>query len=122
MNLLFVLLFLLDRLTKWLFFDASVLNTGVAFGLFGGNNVLLAILTAILFVAVIWWYYKEPSVGLTLVAAGALGNLFDRVLFGGVVDFIDLGFWPAFNVADALVVVGVGLLLYRELYIGVKKS
>lgn len=115
MNLLFVLLFVLDRLTKWVFFDSAVLNTGVAFSLFSGHNLFLALVTAVLFVVVVFWYYREPSLGLTLIAAGALGNLFDRVLYGGVVDFIALGFWPAFNVADCLVVVGVCLLAYSEL-------
>ena len=72
-------------------------NTGVAFGAFEGGGALVAILI---------------GVSLTLLLGGALGNLADRVRIGGVIDFIDPIAWPAFNVADSCIVVGVLALLY----------
>lgn len=58
-------------------------------------------------------YYKPNKAlqfGLGLVSGGALGNLVDRLWHGGVVDFIDLGFWPVFNLADSAIVVGTAWL------------
>jgi len=101
-------------------------NTGVAFGMLqtlpGGRLVLTLI--ALLALALVVYYlrrtppeHKRLQLALGLVGGGAIGNLVDRIVFGGVTDFLvfDLGFWPfnpwpAFNVADAALVVGVGLM------------
>ncbi len=97
-------------------------NTGIAFGLFPGRGYLfLAFSIVVALGAVIfrtkvvgpeWWNH----LALGLVVGGALGNIIDRLLRGYVVDFLDVNFWPfrtwpVFNLADASVVVGVGLLL-----------
>jgi signal peptidase II len=91
-------------------------NTGIAFGLLGGANALvgmLAALTALLLFAFHrdrWLADRRVLVGLGLVLGGAVGNLLDRVRWGFVVDFIELPYWPIFNLADTCIVIGGGLL------------
>ena len=107
-------------------------NRGMSFGLFnsgGGLNALLFSLVAAAIVAVlIYWLSRVESwllaVAIGLVIGGAIGNVIDRLRFGGVVDFLDFHVgswhWPAFNIADSAICVGVavmlldGLLLRRE--------
>jgi len=91
-------------------------NYGAAFGLFSGR-VLLLILASLVVVAATLVHRRKilelgplAQWGLTLALSGALGNLVDRVFRGYVVDFIDVRFWPVFNVADAAVAVGVFLV------------
>jgi len=98
-------------------------NTGAAFGLFRGQSFALSII-ALVGVAVLLVYalhiYRRFSfldnrlanVAIGLVLGGTVGNLIDRIRFGGVTDFIDFGFWPAFNVADSAIVVGVIMFAY----------
>ncbi len=93
-------------------------NTGAAFGLFQGQTFPL-IIVALVGVAVLLFYAflffrRFPLLdnwsawtGLGLVLGGTVGNLIDRLRFGYVTDFIDFGFWPAFNLADSAIVVGV---------------
>lgn len=88
-------------------------NRGAAFGLFGRGNAILAAL-AVIVLAGLGLYYrrqKAPSawlvVAVGLVAGGAIGNLVDRVRHGYVVDFLAVGAWPNFNVADSAITVGV---------------
>jgi signal peptidase II len=101
-------------------------NTGVAFGLLQalpGGRVWLTLVAIGALVLVVFYLrktdptHKRLQVALGLVGGGAIGNLIDRILHGGVTDFLvfDLGFWPfnpwpAFNIADAALVVGVALL------------
>jgi signal peptidase II len=93
-------------------------NSGVAFGLFGGRGLVAAALASLALLALVVGYVKAGSgsavrqVGAGLVVGGAVGNLLDRLRLGYVVDFIDLGPWPTFNVADAAVTVGVVLLVW----------
>ena len=97
-------------------------NTGGVFGLFA-NQAFLITLTAIVGVAAILVYSRYPlanrvlvRVALGLLLGGAVGNLIDRIRFGEVVDFIDVGAWPVFNIADSAVVVGVILIIYYFLF------
>jgi signal peptidase II len=92
-------------------------NSGIAFGLFTSATSVVIGLTAI---AVIWMlvYFarsgaRHPVIpaGLGLLIGGSLSNLVDRVRLGYVTDFIDFGWWPAFNLADSFIVIGVGILL-----------
>ncbi len=100
------------------FFQFShVLNDGGAFGLFGGANVVLA-LSALVATVVVGLYYLFPPVehwatrlGLALILGGAVGNLLDRIYQGSVTDFIDFSNFPAFNVADAGINIGVAIIL-----------
>jgi signal peptidase II len=99
-----------------------VTNTGAAFGLFPGWSQIFIAVAVIVVAALVWYYFQLPDgqslmhVALGLQLGGAIGNLIDRLRFGGsVVDFVDLNFWPlrrwpVFNVADSSIVVGVTLL------------
>jgi len=97
-------------------------NEGIVFGLFA-NQAFLITLTAIVGVAAILIYSRYPlanrvlvRVALGLLLGGAVGNLIDRIRLGEVVDFIDVGAWPVFNIADSAVVVGVILIIYYFLF------
>jgi len=142
---LFVLL--LDRVTKWIvakdiplhdskqiiagfFYLTHVENRGAAFSLFADSPstwkialLVLFSLIALVVVSALLWRSNHvmitTGVGLGLILGGALGNLWDRLLSGQVVDFLlfYLGSyqWPAFNVADSAIVVGAGLLVIEIL-------
>ena len=103
-------------------------NTGAAFGLFQGHSLALSIV-ALMGIAVILLYallfsHRYPSldtmpnrVALGLILGGTAGNLIDRLNpnLGGVTDFISIGIWPAFNIADSTIVVGVIFFAYSLL-------
>ncbi len=123
----------LDQLSKWAIRSAAAdlpfslgplhielaFNSGIAFGRLssGGWPVLLLVLcvTAIVLVFVLLAPARyRPALGLIL--GGAVGNLVDRFRFGGAVqDFIGVGFWPSFNVADAAITLGVAFLIFSVL-------
>ncbi len=94
-----------------------ITNTGAAFGLLADHTWVLAAVSLLLVVFVTWWYrsiggsgrYPIAGPAAGLLVGGALGNLIDRAFRGYVVDFVDLGFWPVFNVADIAVVFGCAL-------------
>lgn len=95
----------------------NVRNPGIAFGLFSGGGlllVLLAVAAMLVLVSVFAVHAGEPLAWLPsgLLMGGALGNLVDRVREGAVTDFIDLPRWPAFNLADSAITVGVIALIY----------
>jgi signal peptidase II len=92
-------------------------NTGVSFGLFGGRNLFFLAFSAGLVGALlllrrrIQAHGALAAAGFALVLGGALGNLYDRIAYGFVVDFFDFSFFPAvFNVADSAITVGAVLL------------
>ena len=92
-------------------------NTGVAFGALGGAGLIVAILIGLSLALLIGYFVANRDmpwlwlpVGLLL--GGALGNLVDRAREGAVIDWIDPVAWPAFNIADACIVVGVAALLW----------
>ena len=105
-----------------------VWNKGVSFGLFNENGValrwlLVAVALAISAGLLVWLFRLNrllPALGVGLILGGALGNVVDRVRFGAVVDFVYLHagtfYWPAFNVADSTIAVGVVVLLYDSLF------
>lgn len=96
-------------------------NTGAAFSIGTGSTVLISLVGFVVVAGILLYVRRVSSramaVGLGLVAGGALGNLTDRLfrtpgpLRGGVVDWIDLGWFPSFNAADSAITVGVALLL-----------
>ncbi len=140
-------IFALDRLTKWIietrvtfvdtlqvipgFFDiVHSQNRGVAFGLFNDSTsqwrtslLVLFSLAAVAIVAVILWGAERLDrlslTGFALILGGAAGNVFDRIVWGRVTDFLDLYVgdyhWPTFNLADTAIVIGCGLLLLEVL-------
>ncbi len=94
-----------------------VQNSGIAFGLFSSATAVVIVLTAI---AVGWMLAffarsgaRHPVIpaALGLLIGGSVSNLVDRVRLGHVTDFLDFGWWPAFNLADTFIVVGVAILL-----------
>jgi signal peptidase II len=90
-------------------------NSGVAFGLASGGGTRLVLLTALALAVVGYVFARNPTrpgmwVAAGLLAGGALGNLADRVRADAVTDYIQIGSWPAFNLADVAVTAGVALL------------
>ena len=101
-------------------------NTGAAFGLFQDQSFALTIVAIVGIAAILLYalliYRRFPFLNnllgrsaLGLILGGTIGNLIDRLRFGGVTDFISIGIWPAFNIADAAIVVGVILFAYSLL-------
>ncbi len=133
----------LDQVTKWIlvksialhdsitiipgFFHLThVQNSGAAFGLFAessvswkvGALVSFSVLALVVVSALLWknsHSLSTTTIGLSLILGGAMGNLWDRMMNGHVVDFLDFSLgsyhWPAFNVADSAIVVGAILLV-----------
>ncbi len=103
---------LLDQLTKLIFKLTSTKNYGAAFGLFQGYRWLFIAAALIVIFMIFKFRNKFNSLALGFLLGGTLGNLIDRVFYGYVIDFIDVGFWPSFNTADLFSTLGVILLLY----------
>jgi signal peptidase II len=113
-------------------FDIThILNPGGAFGLMADMSVMVRTVVFLfissLAVGLIFYFYvKTPrgygflSVGFALIFGGAVGNLIDRVRFGVVVDFLDFYIgrhhWPAFNIADSAITVGIFIFMYHLLF------
>jgi signal peptidase II len=101
-----------------------VWNFGISFGLMsGGGLILLGVITAIIIGFAVWMARasaKVEIVALAMIVGGALGNVADRLRFGAVADFLDFHWggihFPAFNVADAAISIGVVLLLLHGLF------
>jgi len=113
-----------------LFSLTYITNTGAAFGLLAGEQTLArqAFFVAVAMIALIVMFFSYRHLrtqgalfiyAIGLIAGGALGNLIDRVRFGSVVDFLDFYInrhhWPAFNVADSSITIGVGLFILGSL-------
>lgn len=98
-------------------------NDGIAFSLFDGGGVAISIISMIAFAGLIAFLVVSaeghiPWVPIGLLAGGALGNLVDRIRIGAVTDFIDPSRWPAFNIADVAITVGVVLVVLDQLRAG----
>ena len=101
------------------FFELSyVENTGASFGVGYGSNAFFAVVSALLIVVLLRFLRKWPQDdawlqwGGTLVLAGAVGNLYDRLAYRYVVDFLYLHHWPVFNAADSCITVGALMLAW----------
>jgi signal peptidase II len=93
-----------------------VRNTGVAFSLFSGGGTLVLVFTLVALAVLLGYFTVRPSrpwlwLPTGLLIGGALGNLIDRIVHGAVTDFVKLPLWPAFNVADMAITIGVIALL-----------
>lgn len=92
-------------------------NTGVAFGLFKGNSVILFSVITLSIIAMIVYVARTSQkraydcIAYGLIFGGAGGNIIDRLFRGYVVDFLDFRIWPVFNIADICISVGVGLII-----------
>ncbi len=141
--LIAAIVLLLDRIAKWsvatniplhdsvvvipgFFHLTHVQNTGAAFGLFADSSaqwkvgalVSFSVIALVIVSALLWKHSHSLStttIGLSLILGGATGNLWDRMVSGHVVDFLDFYVgsyhWPAFNVADSAIVIGAILLV-----------
>ena len=93
-----------------------VLNTGVAFSLFTGINDILRYFMplAVILLFFLLYSYKDNIIlkfAFSLQIAGAIGNFIDRLHKPGVIDFIGIGWWPLFNIADSAITIGLSLLI-----------
>lgn len=131
---------LMDRITKTFFLDllapgesfpviknflhmTLVHNTGIAFGLFKDQGmvfIVIPIIAIILLVFNIFYYRQNDSVlsrsyivGYSLILGGAMGNLYDRIIYGHVIDFIDFQVFPVFNIADSAITIGAILIAIK---------
>ena len=122
-----------EPIIEGFFYFTYVTNDGMAFGLsLPGGKTILLIVTLILTGVIMWMLWKEKNshnlirYGLTLILAGAIGNMIDRILYGKVVDFLDVMIgnfnWYIFNVADSAVTSGMILFILHTIIIGEKKS
>ena len=105
------------------FFNIThITNTGAAFSIGYGKNILFIVMITVFLAMLGFWIYKNSSkltnlqkYAFCLVFAGGIGNLIDRIFRGAVVDFLDFGVnalrWPSFNVADSAICVAAGLIL-----------
>ena len=122
-----VLLLGLDLLTKWLFYDLQLrkelpvlhptLNTGISRGV----KIYLPFVILISFIGIglFFWLWRQKRFGnlvFLLFLAGTLGNLVDRVFLAGVRDFISIGSFPVFNLADCFLTLAVGILCRNEIF------
>jgi len=129
----------LDQITKYLIVNTlspydsieifpflhivNVRNTGAAFGSFkslGSSFFIMVAVAAIIFIVYLLMKRAYNTLGLSLILGGAVGNLIDRILYGQVVDFIDFSIgsyhWPAFNVADSALTVGIIIILMTSVF------
>ncbi len=92
-----------------------VTNTGAGFGIFQNSSFILGLVSLGVAIAIITFYHKlDPKELLfwAFLLGGTIGNMFDRLFRGFVIDFIDFSFWPAFNIADAAITIAVvGIIL-----------
>lgn len=134
------LLIFLDRLSKVFFSEllspneslpviphvlsmTLVHNTGIAFGLFKDQGVVFIIVPIIAIILLVYniYYYKNNDgqlsrlyiVAFSLILAGAIGNLIDRIVYGYVIDFIDFRVWPVFNLADSAITIGAVIIAVK---------
>ena len=143
-----IVVLVLDRLTKvlveaqFLLYESKTIipgvfdlthtrNTGVAFGLFANSDspwvpYVLTLTATTALIAILVYSLRHPvenwklQLGLMLVLGGAAGNLYDRINYGYVIDFLDVFYgtyhWPTFNVADSAITIGIGFLLLEVLH------
>lgn len=106
----------------------KVWNTGVSFSMFNNYGqtgaVVLSVFALGVVVFLFMWMLKETNrlkiAAIALIIGGAVGNVFDRIRFGAVLDFLDFHYqnlhWPAFNLADSFICIGVFVLIFMEFF------
>jgi signal peptidase II len=105
---------------------AKTYNDGAIFGFLDASAMLMAALSVLVIVGITWYQWRYAAglgplvtIGLGLLLGGAVGNLIDRVRFGHVIDFVDMGFgdtrWYAWNISDAAVFIGIVTLFIAAL-------
>ncbi len=116
---------------KNVFHFTLVHNTGMAFGLFKDHGIVFIIVPVIAVALLVYniYYYRENEnlsrsyiFAFSLILGGAIGNLFDRIFAGHVIDFIDLRVWPVFNIADSAITIGAVIILIKCIPLSVKEK
>lgn len=114
------IIIVIDQISKYLAvaYFAYSKNTGAVFGILQGTNTILIFISLIIIGAILFLHDRIISEKNKLLAAassfilgGAVGNIIDRIFLGYVIDFIDLKFWPSFNISDSALTIGVVLLI-----------
>ena len=114
------LAFFIDRVTKLYLPVTKYFNTGAAFGILHGQILFLTVFAVIVLIVLVIYTIREnrnltpaQKLGIGMIIGGTAGNLLDRVLYGYVIDFIDLPFvdFPVFNMADVSINIGAAILL-----------
>ncbi len=96
-------------------------NTNIAFGLpLPQFLIIILVIVILILLGYLWWLTLWQQnwlqlLAVSLIILGALSNLLDRLIFGYVIDYINLFFWPIFNLADAMIIVGIGLFFIEEI-------
>jgi signal peptidase II len=98
-------------------------NTGIAFGFFKDQGIVFIVIPVIAIFLLVFniYYYRQNNealsrvyiVAFSLILGGAIGNLIDRIVYGYVIDFIDLRVWPVFNIADSAITIGAVMIAYK---------
>ena len=116
--LIAIFVVLIDRISKiflkdvdYLFFKSSI-NKGAAFSLLQGWNLFLIIFAVFVIILIIYYRNFSEQLALGLLLGGTIGNLIDRVMLKGVIDFVSIWIFPVFNLADVANVIG-GILLIK---------
>ncbi len=126
---IWLLILLVDQVSKYFavhnlhpgfrvnaFFCLSLVrNSGGAFGVLPGRNMLFIVISLVVIALIIALCRRETtSLHFVVILAGLSGNLIDRIRYGYVIDFLDFHFWPVFNIADIAICSGVAFLCWRE--------
>ncbi len=111
-----IITIIIDQLSKFAFknYFSFTKNYGAAFGLLQGYRWLFVIVAVIVVLLIFKYKNRLDNLALGLLLGGTIGNLIDRLLYGYVIDFIDLGFWPSFNLADSFSVIAAFILIYKH--------
>lgn len=145
-NIFAIIVFIIDRIIKDIFFEklsqgsfllfkdflggigfVNLINKGVIFGILINKNILIIVNFLILFFLCfkVFEFYKTSNIKLCIIYfvifLGGSSNLIDRIFYNGVLDYIKILIWPIFNLADVLIVVGVIFLSINLFYIGKEK-
>ena len=144
--IIFIIFFVLDRVSKIYVIDffldkkidtfyinsylnfVLIWNTGMAFGILQSDSIFYHFLSILIFSIIIFLFIwllisncKYEKFSISLIIGGAIGNLYDRVIFNAVPDFIDLHYldyhWFVFNVSDIIITIGVIVLLLKDMFL-----
>ena len=108
-----LIILILDRLTKFFFFENSSLNKGAAFSILQGYIWLFILVAVIVIIFIFLKRNEKPyQLGMGFLLGGTIGNLIDRIIYGGVIDFITFLSIPQFNISDVSNIIGALLIIY----------
>lgn len=101
-----------------------VFNKGAAFGILNDRPGILTVISLVFILLITLFLVRDRrrsgmiNLAYGLIIGGALSNLFDRIVYGYVIDYLDFRVWPVFNVSDTCITVGVGMILCQTIFTG----